>query len=224
MRQFLLIFIGLLIANAGFAETPLDPSTLSWIKNLNQEVPKLIEDYKAEVAAINKEAGQAPLSKQCTGVCKSSEEFEALLKARGDAPLPPQSLQKQVPQLLVFVSFSMDKETLKALAQNLKQVQGALVFRGLVNDSFKDTGKAFQELGEEALIDPTLFRAHQVTVVPTFVLRQAKDEFQDLSSQTLLTFDQIIGNVTLDYVLSQFTEKGEVKGAEKLLRQLRGKE
>jgi type-F conjugative transfer system pilin assembly protein TrbC len=71
-------------------------------------------------------------------------------------------------------------------------------------------------LGEEALIDPTLFRDYGVTAVPTFILRQAED-----APGAPLVFDKISGNVTLGYALSQFAEKGEVKGAHGLLAQLR---
>lgn len=95
------------------------------------------------------------------------------------------------------------------------------MFRGLVNDGFKDTGKAFQELGEEALIDPLLFRTYGVTAVPAFILRQAGDNSQASMSETPIIFDQISGNVTLDYALSQFAGKGEVKGVHELLAQLR---
>ncbi|MBL0942338.1 MAG: type-F conjugative transfer system pilin assembly protein TrbC [Alphaproteobacteria bacterium] len=219
MMQFLLILTCLLLPDTGFALGPLDPSTFSWIKNLNQETSRIIDEYKAGVAAINEADKQTASLKPCPGVCKSSQDFEALLKAPGHTLLPEHASQKQIPELLVFVSFSLPKETLKSLAQSLKRVGGALVFCGLVNDSFKDTGKAFEVLGEEALIDPTLFRAHQVTLVPTFVLRQAQDG--PLLSQVPLTFDQLSGNVTLDYALSQFAEKGEVKGARELLAQLR---
>ncbi|MBL0941406.1 MAG: type-F conjugative transfer system pilin assembly protein TrbC [Alphaproteobacteria bacterium] len=228
MIQFLLILTWLLLPDRGFALGPLDPSALSWIKSLNTETSKLIDEYKAEVSKITEPATQSPALKRplvtdcpSTVGCKTSENFETFLKSHTQPHLAEQN-PKQIPQLLVFVSFSMQKETLKSLAQSLKQVGGALVFCGLVNDSFKDTGKAFEVLGEEALIDPTLFRAHQVTRVPTFVLRQAQDEFPPLLSQVPLTFDQLSGNVTLDYALSQFAEKGEVKGARELLAQLRG--
>lgn len=222
MRHISLIILIFLTTRESFAETHSDPASLSWMETLNAQTPELIEEYKAEVAAITDNAHQAVSHNQCpvTGLCKSAGSFEALLKTHASAP--EQTSLKQIPQLLVFVSFSMSKANLKTLAQSLKRIGGSLVFRGLVNDGFKDTGKAFQELGEEALIDPLLFRTYGVTAVPAFILRQAGDNSQASMSETPIIFDQISGNVTLDYALSRFADKGEVKGAHELLAQLRG--
>lgn len=193
------------------------------METLNAQMPELIEKHKAEVSAINdnahqvvSKAHQVASHNRCpvTGLCKTSGSFEDLLKTHAFSS--EQAPQKTMPQLLVFASFSMNRETLKDLAQGLKRAGGALVFRGLVNDSFKETAKAFQDLGEEALIDPTLFRTYGVTTVPAFILRQAED-----NPGAHVVFDKISGNVTLGYALSQFAEKGEVKGAQELLAEFR---
>jgi len=92
------------------------------------------------------------------------------------------------PDLLVFVSFSMPMETLKTLNQQAIQHGGKLVFRGLVNNSFKEMALKLRELSAEALIDPTLFEKYQITQVPAIVKGHHK----------------IVGNISLTYALEQF--------------------
>ena len=91
------------------------------------------------------------------------------------------------PEFLVFVSFSMPKASLKALVKQVNQADGKLVFRGLVNGSFKQMAEKLKELGAEVWIDPTLFEKYKITAVPTFVCRGRR----------------LTGNVSLDYALKQ---------------------
>ncbi len=95
------------------------------------------------------------------------------------------------PELLVFVSFSMPEASLKPLAQQVRQSGGKLVFRGLVNGSFKQMSEKLKGLGEEVWIDPTLFERYQITAVPTFVYKGKR----------------LSGNVSLDYALQKMRER-----------------
>ena len=105
--------------------------------------------------------------------------------------------EKKYPNLLIFVSFSIPMTTLQSLAHEAQKVGGKLVFRGLVEGDFKKTALKFQELKREVLIDPTLFRDHEITHVPVFIREKG------------LQVDRIEGNVSLAYALDQFASKGE---------------
>lgn len=109
-------------------------------------------------------------------------------------PAKPLNVERY-PSLLIFVSFSMSMATLKQLSQQADQAGGKLVFRGLINNSFKATIPKLKELGSEVLIDPTLFRTYKVDKVPAFVL----------------SHDILYGNVSLSYALKKFAENGEVR-------------
>ena len=131
-----------------------------------------------------------------------------------------ETLQSRYPELLVFVSFSMPIETLKVLAMQVNAIGGAIVFRGLEHGSFKDTVLKLKELGQEVLIDPTLFEAYGVTSVPTFVLREKPTEEAD----TKVLHDRLSGNVSLTHVLEQFVELSDVPEiAQFLLNKLKEK-
>lgn len=98
--------------------------------------------------------------------------------------------------LYIFVSFSMPKESIKALALEAKKYNAVLVIRGLIENSFLKTATFLKELGEDVVLDPLLFRDYNIVVVPTFIEAQ------------LSGYRKISGNITLSYALSKFKEGG----------------
>ncbi len=92
--------------------------------------------------------------------------------------------------LKIFVSSSMPAASLKALHQQAVKIGGRLIFRGLINNSFKDTQAYFKDLGISADIDPPKFEEHHVTRVPTFILGE----------------HQLQGNITVEEALSHLKE------------------
>lgn len=117
--------------------------------------------------------------------------------------------KNQAPKILVFVSFSMPKASLRALTQEAAKHNAVLVIRGLKGDSFKTTQQAFLEMANESKnpnldaetiaknipedmqgfeVNPELFKTYQIKKVPTFVLVKNQAEVARLS-----------GNVSLDF-------------------------
>src|ERR1700721_885673 len=72
--------------------------------------------------------------------------------------------------ILIFVSFSMPKESLKGWMDEAEKIHAPLVIRGLVNNSFKETVKKMTELANDnhggVQLDPTLFKAFNIKQVP----------------------------------------------------------
>jgi len=178
---FVVVFLLLMSSNEVLAQGQKEVD-LSWVKALNQQVLELSKKPNEEVHQI---VEQAHSQKGC------SSAQRIVRNARGILGFKDQNSENRYPDLLVFVSFSMPLETLKGLNNQVKQHGGKLVFRGLVDGSFKKMGAKLQELGAEVLIDPTLFERHGVTHVPTFI----KDT------------DRLVGNVSLDYVLHTFAQE-----------------
>jgi type-F conjugative transfer system pilin assembly protein TrbC len=92
---------------------------------------------------------------------------------------------------LIFVSFSMPKESLQSLYLDAEQHNAVLVIRGLKDGSFKKTTEELRSLKIAVQIDPKLFKDYQVTKVPTFVAV--------LGNQ----FNAITGNVAFGYAKSK---------------------
>ncbi|MBK8631888.1 MAG: type-F conjugative transfer system pilin assembly protein TrbC [Sphingomonadales bacterium] len=124
------------------------------------------------------------------------------------------------PRLIVFASLSMPTDSLKALIRDAGKAGASVVFRGFPGNSMK----AFQEgilkvvAKDEEYgnigIDPRLFRAFNVTGVPTFVA--VSSDFDPCDGFDCTTqvppFDRMSGNVTLGFVLDTFAS-GKGPGA-----------
>ncbi|MDX8377470.1 MAG: type-F conjugative transfer system pilin assembly protein TrbC [Mariprofundales bacterium] len=90
----------------------------------------------------------------------------------------PQTIQQGNNQLLIFVSLSMPKQSLKRLAKDAGLLGVPLLLRGLAEEdgkpSFKATAKIAAELelqkGQGFAIDPKLFEKYSINSVPAFVI------------------------------------------------------
>lgn len=106
------------------------------------------------------------------------------------------STKPPVYKLLVFVSFSMPKTSLKALAESAHKHNAKLVMQGLKDDSFKTTQAAFHELIDHGSqenaqgfeVNPELFKTYKITKVPVFVLIKDGKEISRLSGNVSLNF------------------------------------
>ena len=124
--------------------------------------------------------------------------------------------KNQAPKILVFVSFSMPKASLRVLCQTAAKHNAVLVIRGLKGDSFKTTQQAFLEIANNSgnpnldakeiakntpediqgfEVNPELFKDYQIKKVPTFVLVKNQAEVARLS-----------GNVSLEYAAKKLKE------------------
>ncbi len=151
----------------------------SWIQDLSKNVQTAVDSQKQNARRIVEAAEKVQ-------ACRAAQ------KIIDEAPYP-HIIQQQVegekyPDLLIFVSFSMPLESLRVLNLQAQKHGGKLVFRGLVGGSFKEMAQKLKGFGAEVLIDPTLFRKHQVESVPTFIQNE----------------DRMSGNVSLDHVLKTF--------------------
>ncbi|AIL12616.1 hypothetical protein IM40_02275 [Candidatus Paracaedimonas acanthamoebae] len=124
--------------------------------------------------------------------------------------------EEKTPTVLVFASFSMPQATIKKLASDLKKIGGALVIQGLIKNSFKETALTLQKLGEDVLLDPTLFEKFNVTSVPTFIIFEG-----DLKDDHFI-YDRLAGNVSLRFALEKVTQEGDIKSTHLLLEKLTG--
>ena len=111
------------------------------------------------------------------------------------------SVSSKLPQypVAIFVSFSMPKESIKLWISQAEKIGASVYLRGLVNNSFKDTVIAVKDLlqGQKGglLVDPTIFKKHEITQVPAVV-------FVSNGAANVL-----YGDVTLDYALEKINKE-----------------
>lgn len=127
--------------------------------------------------------------------------------------------------ILIFVSFSMPKESIKGWMNDAEKIHSPVLVRGLVNNSFKETTKKIMALSEDnhggVQLDPQLFKAFDIKQVPAVVVIQ---DIQCVTTKTCSgTYDVVYGNVHLDYALEKIAgQKDQLSPiAESALKTLR---
>ncbi|MFC1659633.1 type-F conjugative transfer system pilin assembly protein TrbC [Pseudomonadota bacterium] len=138
--------------------------------------------------------------------------------------------EKTINHLLIFISFSMPKQSLKERIEEAKRTGATLVLRGIIKDSITETAKELNKLtnntGVNAIIDPNLFKAFSITKVPVIVVAKYRAyPCEDKCNYTPI-HDKISGNISLEYALEQIISSRETITkplAKKYLKKLRGK-
>lgn len=148
-------------------------------------------------------------------LAKARKDIEALLANPRLAVPNASSSGDSDPQPLIFVSFSMPEDSLRALLAEAGRTGAPLVLRGLVDNSMQRTTARLGELlgtnnGREAsaestpslAIDPTLFERFDVDKVPAFVLPQ--DTISPCTPEGCPVPEhlKVAGDVSLAYALS----------------------
>lgn len=154
-------------------------------------------------------ANRARIGSVKTGGGKGPFDFDEMI-AQADAAAA--GGKRQQPRFIAFASMSMAPASLKTLMRDVTRAGGVVVFRGFQNNSVKafmtgigkavDKGQKLDGVG----IDPRLFRAFNVTAVPTYAVVSSDFEPCDGFHCTtdLPPHDQLSGNVTTEYALQTF--------------------
>ncbi len=172
----------------------------AYAKEQQEKAQTLITLHKTEIQEIIKQVDKRQQEPDIQSVKQemiSVAKGQCLVKDTGNFKANKVQAAGSTP-ILIFVSFSMPKESIKGWINQARKINAAVYIRGLVNNSFKDTTLAVHELVKEQpgglLIDPTLFKKYAVTQVPAVVVTSGND------------FDVIYGDVTLDYALKKIND------------------
>jgi len=120
---------------------------------------------------------------------------------------PNSEAGKDVPELMVFVSFSLPKETLQRIVTQAEKSGAVLVLRGLKGNSLARMGEEIAELvgarNVTAIIHPPAFKQFKVRQVPALVLARSGQASQigEDGCAPVSSFIRVDGDVTQDYAL-----------------------
>ncbi len=164
-----------------------------------------------KAAEANRLRAPAPgLKKPAVGVF----DFDQLVADAGTVRDGPGKAEG--PRFVAFASMSMPEASLRAMVRDVSKAGGFVVFRGFQNNSVKafgasmlkvvDKGQSTKAIG----IDPRLFRAFNITSVPSYVVTTSEIDLCDgFSCKTPLPpHDRIDGNVTAGFALETFRNGG----------------
>jgi type-F conjugative transfer system pilin assembly protein TrbC len=106
---------------------------------------------------------------------------------------------------------------LKSYYKEASKYGGVLVFKGLLNGSFKDIGQLVREIHGDmpedqragSIIDDTAFERFGINNVPAFVLYKEEECYGESSCN--ITYDKIIGNIGVKASLFKFEEEGDLR-------------
>jgi conjugal transfer pilus assembly protein TrbC len=114
---------------------------------------------------------------------------------------------KDVPELMVFISFSLPKETLQRIITQAEKSGAVLVLRGLKGNSLTRMGEEIAELvgarNVTAIIHPPAFKQFKVRQAPALVLARSGQASQigEDGCAPASSFIRVDGDVTQDYAL-----------------------
>lgn len=187
------------------------------VKDLNESVEKAqkSESYNKAESWIKKNQNELfakqtqALPKIDYDITKNQREKDEIAQLLHNYRFKPDEVKKasitHYP-LMIFVSSSIPKSSLKDLMIQAKQAGGILVFRGIIG-SLRNTQEFLADISKEnvsAIIDPRLFDIFQIKLVPTFVvLSNSNYDCQEQDCQFTPKHDRITGNITLKYALEQ---------------------
>lgn len=136
---------------------------------------------------------------------------------------------RKMENLMVFVSFTMPRESLKRAISMANKVGASVVFRGFKNNSLKETSlaiKALDEPGGNVLVNPNAFTKYKVKAVPMVVLAQdgTADKVDPDGCALPDDYVAVSGDVSLDYALDEIARQSPKFEpiAKRYTRQLRG--
>jgi len=125
------------------------------------------------------------------------------------------SAPKGAPLFIAFASLSMPEDALARMIADTTRAGGVIVFRGFSAGNPQDFVTGIQKVVDQqgasnVAIDPRLFRAFSVDRVPTYVALSRDFEPCDQLECTSQTppHDKLSGNVSAEYALTLFAEKG----------------
>ena len=118
----------------------------------------------------------------------------------------PLQTKPATPEMMIFVSFSMPRESLLRIVEQSEKTGARLIFRGFNGDKMTDMSKRISELlgnhRVEAVIHPPAFTQFKVNQVPALVLAQsdAGDQLDSGCAQPE-RYVKVTGDVSQDYAL-----------------------
>jgi conjugal transfer pilus assembly protein TrbC len=139
----------------------------------------------------------------------SAPDLASLAPAHRPSVPGGNSANADVPELMVFVSFSLPRETLQRIVHQSERSGAVLILRGLKGHSLTQTGEEIARLvGERnvtVLIHPPAFQQFQVRQVPSLVLARSgwAAKIAEDGCAPAASFIRIDGDVGQDYALDQ---------------------
>lgn len=195
---------------------------------------KAVLDQADATADQAKAHGQMYVQANPTSAPQSSDpifDFDEMVATAGTAAKGDLG---EAPRFIAFASLSMPPQALRDMITRVNAAGGVVALRGFPAGSAKVLTEALRKvaLDQEQMgsvgIDPRLFRAFNVTAVPTYVVASTDFDLCDgFDCRTQVPpHDRLSGNVTADFALETIARGGgpAARMASQYLARLKGAE
>jgi conjugal transfer pilus assembly protein TrbC len=170
--------------------------TATPLTNSNPGVP--------DIQSLPKPAGKSP------DIARIAEAYRQPAPGNLSAPIA------DIPELMVFVSFSLPRETLQRIVFQSEKSGAVLVLRGLKGNSLTQMGAEIAKLvGDRnvtAIIHPPAFKQFNVKRVPAMVLARSgqASKITEDGCAPATSFIKVDGDVTQEYALDLIEREAPV--------------
>jgi conjugal transfer pilus assembly protein TrbC len=188
MLRITLACVLVLLVQPTSAETELERSN----RILQQINERVVNQYRAPALDVN----ALPQPATTANPADLAKQFHQ----------QPLKTKPATPEMMIFVSFSMPRESLMRIVEQSESTGARLIFRGFNGDKMTDMSKRISALlgnhRVEAVIHPPAFTQFKVNQVPALVLAQsdAGDQLDSGCAQPD-RYVKVTGDVSQDYAL-----------------------
>jgi conjugal transfer pilus assembly protein TrbC len=188
MSRITLVCVLVLLAQQASAETELERSN----RILGEINERVVNQYRAPAPDVT----ALPQPATTANPADLAKQFRR----------SPIQTKPATPEMMIFVSFSMPRESLLRIVEQSERTGARLVFRGFHGDKMTDMSARISALlGKhrvEAVIHPPAFGLFKVNQVPALVLAQsdAADQLDNGCAQPD-RYVKVTGDVSQDYAL-----------------------
>lgn len=165
------------------------------------------DTMKEAVPPKSKEQLSVPQAGEFPKPVTNGADIEQIAESFRRPNSPKSKKPSELPELMVFASFSMPKEALDRMIIQSEKSGAVIVFRGLKGDSLTRMGEEIAKMigtrNVTAIIHPPAFKQFKVERVPALVLArpsQAANVTEDGCASTS-SYIKVDGDVTQDYAM-----------------------
>lgn len=187
--RIILVCVLVLLAQQASAETELERSN----RILGEINERVVNQYRAPAPNVNALPQPATAT---AGPAELARQFRQ----------QPIQTKPATPEMMIFVSFSMPRESLLRIVEQSEITGARLIFRGFNGDKMTDMAAHISALlgnhRVEAVIHPPAFSQFKVNQVPALVLARsdAGDQLDSGCAQPN-RYVKVTGDVSQDYAL-----------------------
>lgn len=205
MKLMMLIFsLFILVSSLAFAEDDYYSIAMDAKNNIAKQTALYKNDVKQIVLARSQHSA-------------SYRDEIKNIEPKNNVQTQKETIKNPTTSILIFVSFSMPRQSMEAYLRDAKRIGASVIVRGLIDNSFQKTFQTMADLvrssnGQGVELNPIWFKRFHIHSVPAVVVIPAgSDCFMNDQCYADKNFDVMTGDITLSAALKILRDRGVAK-------------